>query len=237
MNMQQIKNAPRGPHAFINFALVEGVLKFGDFKTKAGRETPYFFNAGDFYKSLSLAELGDFYANLLIDKFGDNLDVAVLFGPAYKGIGLVYTVATILGLVYGIKVDIAYNRKEAKDHGEGGTLVGASLKERLVIILEDVVTTSETKIEAAQMIAKAGGTLIGCVIAFDRQEKGAKDGVLTARSGAQEFEATCKVPMYSIATLANLITFMEMPERSSVWIDRFKKITAYRDKYGIDPSD
>lgn len=237
VNIQMIENVSRGPHDLITFALTEGVLRFGDFKTKTGRQTPYFFNAGDFYKSLSLAELGDFYAKLLIEKFGDNLSVAVLFGPAYKGIGLVYTVATILGLVYGIKVDVAYNRKEAKDHGEGGTLVGASLKDRLVIILEDVVTTSETKIEAAKMIKDAGGTLLGCVIAFDRQEKGAKDSVMTERSGAQEFEVACNVPMYSIATLADLITYMKTPERSSIWVDRLEKITSYRDKYGIKLED
>jgi len=233
--MQRMKNEKRGPIAFVNFALLEKVLRFGNFKTKTGRETPYFFNAGDFYQSVALAELGDFYAKLLINKFGDKLKGAVLFGPAYKGIGLVYTVATILGFVYEIQVGVAYNRKEAKDHGEGGTLVGTPLEGRANIILEDVVTTSETKIEAAGLIAKAGGKLIGCVIAFDRQEKGTKDGVMTERSGAQEFELACNVPMYSIATLADLIRFMDTPEGSDGWHETVAKIKAYRDQYGIEP--
>lgn len=228
---EDLKDFPRN---FIDFALSEKVLKFGKFKTKSGRETPYFFNAGDFFRSTALAQLGNFYANLLINKFGDKLNGAVLFGPAYKGIGLVYTVATVLGMVYDIKVEVAYNRKEAKDHGEGGTLVGASLKDRSVIILEDVATTGETKIEASKLIKKNGGILIGCVIAFDRQEKGVKDGVITERSGAQEFEEACGVPMYTIATLADLISFMDGLEGSP---EGSTKIKAYRDLYGIEPKN
>ena len=234
--MRQMKNASYISLDFVNFAIAEGVLRFGNFKTKSGRETPYFFNAGDFYRSTSLADLGLFYAKFLIDTFGDDLNRSVLFGPAYKGIGLVYTVATVLGMTYEIKVDVAYNRKEAKDHGEGGVLVGTPLEDRCVIIVEDVVTTSETKIEAANMIRAAGGTLLGCVIAFDSQEKGIKDGVMTEHSGAQEFEAVCNVPMYSIATLADLIQTIDTPGGQDR-LETVAKIKAYRDQYGIETSN
>jgi orotate phosphoribosyltransferase len=233
-----------GPN-FVAFALLEKVLKFGDYTTKAGRKTPYFFNAGDFYSSKALAQLGHYYANMLIRKFGagntdndlnDLLPDAVLFGPAYKGIGIVYTVATILGEVYNIPVDVAYNRKEAKDHGEGGLLVGANMKDRNVIMLEDVVTTNKAKYEAAELIADAGGNLIGCGIAFDRQEKGVtEDGQMTEHSAAQEFMRKLGVPMFSIATLSDMITAFDMEGikgAPAAWNEYIGRIKAYRDQYG-----
>lgn len=230
---------------FVAFALLEGVLKFGDFITRAGRKTPYFFNAGDFYSSAALAKLGHFYANMLIREFGasrqydlnDLLPGAVLFGPAYKGIGIVYTVATILGEVYNIPVDVAYNRKERKDHGEEGLLVGAKMKGRRVIMLEDVVSTNNAKFEAAGMIAGAGGDLIGCGIAFDRQEYGVTpDGKMTEHSAAQEFTRALGKPMCAIAALSDLIIMLESngikggPAAGNKHI--ISQIKAYRDQYG-----
>ena len=157
---------------FVAFAVDAGVLRFGEFKTKAGRMSPYFFNAGLFDDGARLGRLAEFYARRLIDS---GLEFDMLFGPAYKGITLAAAVAIELARL-GRNVPYAYNRKEAKDHGEGGTLVGAPVKGR-VLIIDDVISAGTSVRESIAMIRAAGATPCGVVIALDRQEKAAQGGV------------------------------------------------------------
>jgi len=171
--------SPSDPLAqdFVEFSVKAGVLRFGDFKTKAGRQSPYFFNTGLFDDGEKLMRLGEFYARRLL---ASGLEFDMLFGPAYKGITLAAAVA--IGLAReGRSVPYAYNRKEAKDHGEGGTLVGAPVKGR-VLIIDDVITDGASKREAADLIRAAGATPVGVAITMDRQER-AKDDPADRRSG------------------------------------------------------
>ncbi|MFW5431847.1 MAG: orotate phosphoribosyltransferase [Methylophilaceae bacterium] len=186
-------------HAFIELCIHKQVLKFGEFKTKAGRLSPYFFNAGLFNDGDSLLRLGEFYANS-IEKSGIEFDM--LFGPAYKGIPLVASIA-IAFAKKGRNLPYAYNRKEAKDHGEGGSLVGAPLLGK-VLIIDDVISAGTSIRESVEMINASGATPCGVSIALDRQEKG-----LGELSAVQEVKKNYKIPVTDIAKLTDLLKYIE----------------------------
>ncbi len=212
--MQDYKNA------FIEFAIAQKVLLFGEFKTKAGRMSPYFFNAGLFNDGASLKRLGEFYAKAILDS-GVAFDG--LFGPAYKGIPLAASVAVALAGM-GRNVPYSYNRKEAKDHGEGGTIVGAPLEGR-VLIVDDVISAGTSVRESVALIRAAGATPCGVAIALDRMERG--QGALSA---VQEVEAQHGIPVVSIVNLDDLTGYLEgHPE----WAATLEAIRGYRARYGV----
>ncbi len=205
---------------FIDFAIKKEVLRFGEFKTKAGRLSPYFFNAGLFNDGESLMKLGEFYAAAIL-KSGVKFDM--LFGPAYKGITLAASISIALAR-QGHNFPYAYNRKEAKDHGEGGTIVGAPLQGK-VLIVDDVISAGTSVRESVEMIKAAGATPAGVAIAIDRQERG-----LGALSAVQEVEKDSCMPVIKIATLADLIQFLD----GAADLAEFKSaVQAYREAYGI----
>jgi orotate phosphoribosyltransferase len=206
--------------SFIELCLGLGVLRFGEFKLKSGRLSPYFFNAGGFNTGRALAELGRYYA-AAIERSGLQFDV--LFGPAYKGIPLVASASVALADRYGRDVPWAFNRKEAKDHGEGGTIVGAPLRGR-VLIVDDVITAGTAIREAIEIITAAGGQPAGVVLALDRQERGT--GQLSA---VQEVEQTLRLPVTSILRLADLIDYLEQSGNDS----QLAATRAYRAEYGV----
>jgi len=206
---------------FIAFACEQGVLRFGEFKTKAGRLSPYFFNAGLFNDGASLARLSDFYARRILAA-GVRFDV--LFGPAYKGIPLAAGAAMALA-GRSHNTPYAYNRKEAKDHGEGGTLVGAPLEGR-VLIIDDVISAGTSVRESVDLIRAAGATPAAVVIALDRQERG--QGELSA---VQEVERNYGIPVISVASLTDLVAYLSgHPELEN----KLSAVRAYRVRYGID---
>jgi orotate phosphoribosyltransferase len=212
--------------AFVQFSVEAGVLRFGDFKTKAGRQSPYFFNTGLFDDGAKLAKLGEFYARRLI---ASGIEFDMLFGPAYKGITLAAAVA--IGLAReGRNVPFAYNRKEAKDHGEGGTLVGAPVKGR-VLIIDDVITDGGSKREAADMIRAAGAIPVGVAITMDRQER-AKDEGADRRSGVQYVEQDLGLRVVAIATLADLMQFLAATDDPALQANA-ERVVAYRARYGV----
>jgi orotate phosphoribosyltransferase len=220
--------SPSDPLAqdFVEFSVKAGVLRFGDFKTKAGRQSPYFFNTGLFDDGEKLMRLGEFYARRLL---ASGLEFDMLFGPAYKGITLAAAVA--IGLAReGRSVPYAYNRKEAKDHGEGGTLVGAPVKGR-VLIIDDVITDGASKREAADLIRAAGATPVGVAITMDRQER-AKDDPADRRSGVQYVEQVLGLKVLSIATLADLMQFLATTG-DPVLRANTERVAAYRERYGV----
>ncbi len=205
---------------FIDFAIKKQVLRFGEFKTKAGRLSPYFFNAGLFNDGESLMKLGEFYAAAIL-KSGVKFDM--LFGPAYKGITLAASISIALAR-QGHNFPYAYNRKEAKDHGEGGTIVGAPLQGR-VLIVDDVISAGTSVRESVEMIKAAGAIPAGVAIAIDRQERG-----LGALSAVQEVEKDSGMPVIKIATLADLIQFLD----GAADLGEFKPaVQAYRNEYGV----
>ncbi len=205
---------------FIAFAIKKEVLRFGEFKTKAGRLSPYFFNAGLFNDGESLMKLGEFYAAAIL-KSGVKFDM--LFGPAYKGITLAASISIALAR-QGHNLPYAYNRKEAKDHGEGGTIVGAPLKGR-VLIVDDVISAGTSVRESVQMIKAAGATPAGVAIAIDRQERG-----LGELSAVQEVERDNAMPVIKIASLADLIAYLnDAPELASYKV----AVEQYRETYGV----
>lgn len=205
---------------FIAFAVQRGVLRFGEFKTKAGRLSPYFFNAGLFNDGESLAALCDFYAQAIL---ASELRFDVLFGPAYKGIPLVAGIAMAMSR-QGRNVPFCYNRKEAKDHGEGGTLVGAPLTGR-VLIVDDVISAGTSVRESVALIRAAAAVPGGVVIALDRQEKGS--GELSA---VQEVESGYNMPVLSVAKLDDLIAFLADDHELKCNLDAVQR---YREHYGI----
>jgi orotate phosphoribosyltransferase len=212
--------------AFVQFSVEAGVLRFGEFTTKAGRQSPYFFNTGLFDDGAKLMRLGEFYARRLI---ASGLEFDMLFGPAYKGITLAAAVA--IGLAReGKSVPYAYNRKEAKDHGEGGTLVGAPVKGR-VLIIDDVITDGASKREAADMIRAAGATPVGVAITMDRQERASNDAA-NPRSGVQYVEQELGLKVLSIATLADLMEFLASTGDATLATNR-ERVAAYRERYGV----
>ena len=206
--------------SFIDLCLRLGVLRFGEFKLKSGRLSPYFFNAGSFNTGGGLAELGRHYADA-IQKTAWPFDV--LFGPAYKGIPLVAAASIALADRHGRDAPWAFNRKEAKDHGEGGTIVGTPLRGR-VLIIDDVITAGTAIREAIDIITAAGAQPVGVVLALDRQERGT--GQLSA---VQEVEQTLHLPVTSILKLADLIEYLERSGNAS----QLAATRAYRGQYGV----
>jgi orotate phosphoribosyltransferase len=205
---------------FLAFALQGKVLCFGEFKTKAGRLSPYFFNTGLFNDGASLRRLGQFYAQAILSA---GLRFDVLFGPAYKGIPLVAAVAIALAEA-GHNVPFAFNRKEAKDHGEGGAIVGAPLAGQ-VLIVDDVISAGTSVRESVALIQAAGATPSGVLIALDRQERGS--GALSA---VQEVTQNYQVPVTSIASLADIVEFLRgAPDMA----DNLAAVMRYRDQYGV----
>ncbi len=206
---------------FIRFCLEREVLRFGEFTLKSGRQSPYFFNAGLFNTGSALAALGRFYAEAVVAS-GARFDL--LFGPAYKGIPLVSATAVALADQHGRDYPWCFNRKEAKDHGEGGALVGAPLQGR-VLIVDDVITAGTAIREIMQIVQAAGAQAAGVLVALDRQEKGKGD-----LSAIQEVERDFGLAVYSIVSLAELIEFLRGEPARQVDLER---IDAYRLKYGI----
>ena len=205
---------------FIEFAVEQNVLRFGEFITKAGRPSPYFFNAGLFYTGSSLGALSRFYAKAAL---ASGIEFDVLFGPAYKGITLAATTSVALA-DSGRDTPFCSNRKEAKDHGEGGVLVGAPLKGR-VMIIDDVISAGTSVRESVEMIRAAGAEPAGVLIALDRMERG--QGELSA---VQEVERSYGIPVISIASLDDLLGFLaDRPEM----VENQKRVEAYRAEYGI----
>ncbi|WP_448622799.1 orotate phosphoribosyltransferase [Dickeya fangzhongdai] len=206
---------------FIEFALSKQVLKFGEFTLKSGRISPYFFNAGLFNTGSDLALLGRFYAEALVDAA---VEFDVLFGPAYKGIPIATTTAVALAEHHDRDVPYCFNRKEAKDHGEGGNLVGSPLKGRIMLV-DDVITAGTAIRESMEIIAAQGATLAGVLIALDRQERGR--GELSA---IQEVERDYQCKVTSIITLEDLITYLaEKPEMAA----HLEAVKAYRAQFGV----
>lgn len=205
---------------FIQYAIDCGVLKFGEFKLKSGRVSPYFFNTGLFNTGAMLGKLGQFYAQTLIES---KLSVDMLYGPAYKGIPLVSTAS----IAYAqLKQDIpyAFNRKEAKDHGEGGFIVGTPLQGN-VLILDDVITAGTSVRESVEIIKQVNAIPAGVLIALDRQEKGEND-----KSAVQEVSERFNMPVISIISLTQIIEFLEQSNDAK---DQLEIIKAYRLEYGV----
>jgi orotate phosphoribosyltransferase len=205
---------------FVAFAIEKGVLLFGEFTTKAGRQSPYFFNAGLFNDGASLRRLGRFYAQAL--KASD-LAFEVLFGPAYKGIPLAAATAVALA-EFGRNVPFAFNRKEIKDHGEGGNVIGAPLKGRILII-DDVISAGTSVRESVDLIRAAGAEPAGVIIAVDRQERGKGD-----LSAAQEVRQLYGIPVLSICTLDDIVAYLTGREDLA---HHLQTVRAYRQRYGV----
>jgi orotate phosphoribosyltransferase len=204
---------------FLAFAVAHDVLRFGDFVTKAGRRTPYFFNAGLFDDGESLRRLGCYYADAM---FAAGLECDQLFGPAYKGITL--AAATAIALAEkGHNLPFSFNRKEAKDHGEGGTVIGAPLRGR-VLVVDDVITAGTSVRESVEMIRREGGQPAGVLIALDRMERGQG-----AKSAVQEVRDAFGIPVAAIATLDDLMAFVA---DDPVLKEHGAAVAAYRAEYG-----
>lgn len=206
---------------FIEFAISKQVLKFGEFTLKSGRKSPYFFNAGLFNTGRDLAQLGRFYAQALVDS---GIDFDLLFGPAYKGIPIATTTAVALADRHQRDLPYCFNRKEAKDHGEGGLLVGSPLEGR-VMLVDDVITAGTAIRESMEIITAHHATLAGVLISLDRQERGRE-----AISAIQEVERDYQCRVISIITLKDLISYLEEQPSMAEALDAVK---AYREQYGI----
>lgn len=211
---------------FIDLALSRQALRFGRFTLKSGRESPYFFNAGLFSDGEAIAVLGRCYAAAIV-RSAPAFDV--LFGPAYKGIPLVAATAAALFEHHGRNVPYAFNRKEAKDHGEGGNVIGAPLRGR-VLVIDDVVTAGTAVRESLALIRQQGAQPAGVVFALDRQERG--QGALSA---TQEIESEHGIPCVSVVTLADLIEALSRPKdgRTAISDDQLTLLKAYRQRYGV----
>lgn len=208
---------------FIELALEYDVLRFGEFTLKSGRISPYFFNAGNFDSGKALAVLGECYADAIVDS---KVDVDVLFGPAYKGIPLVAVTAATLHTKYGRDMPFAFNRKEAKDHGEGGMIVGADLAGKNVLVLDDVITAGTAVGEVVGILDQAKATLGGVLVGLDRQEK----GVDSDMSAIQQLAENYGIPVWSILTLDGIREYL-----STKVLDKglLTKVDAYRAQYGV----
>ena len=213
---------------FVQFAVECGVLRFGSFKTKAGRMSPYFFNAGLFDDGAKLGRLAEFYAERLI---ASGVEFDMVFGPAYKGIPLGAALAVELAR-RGRNVPFAYNRKEAKDHGEGGTLVGAPLKGR-VLIVDDVMSAGTATRESIAIIQAAGATPHAVLIALDRQEKATEDGQDVPYSAVQFVQRQLGLRVCAIAKLGDLMQYLSGRSDGSLDQER-QQVQVYRERYGVD---
>ena len=219
---------------FIRFAIESGVLLFGEFTTKAGRKSPYFFNAGLFNRGATLMRVAQFYAKTLMAaerERGFSFDM--LFGPAYKGITLASATAAALAAASAGERNVAfsYNRKEAKDHGEGGVIVGAPLAGRVVIV-DDVISAGTSVNESVRLIKGSNATPVAVLIALDRQERGGNAEVLTERSAVAEVEAQLNIPVISIASLSDIMTYLVQTNDPQLR-PHSTAVSAYRDRYGV----
>lgn len=205
---------------FIQFALDRHTLRFGEFTLKSGRKSPYFFNAGLFNTGDDLRQLGQFYAAAIENA---NIDYDVIFGPAYKGIPLV-TATSIALSEYHKNVPYAFNRKEAKTYGDGGNIVGADMKGKKVLIIDDVITAGTAIRESVELLAEIGAHFCGVVIALDRQERG-----LGTTSAIQEIEEQHNVPVINIINFDNLVEFLREHQHN----DEIKKMQQYQQHYGV----
>lgn len=204
---------------FIKFALENKALLFGEFKLKSGRISPYFFNAGQFNTGESIARLGQFYAQAIVD-FG--IDFDIIFGPAYKGIPLSTTVAIALSEQHGINKPFCFNRKEVKNHGEGGSIVGAQLKGR-VLIIDDVISKGLTADDTMAIIQSAAAQAVGMAISVDRQERGEKD-----MSAVEEVKQKYQIPIISIATLSDVMVYLKEEGE----MEQLGKMQQYQAEFG-----
>jgi orotate phosphoribosyltransferase len=210
---------------FVELALARNALRFGRFTLKSGRESPYFFNAGLFDDGEALARLGRCYAAALV---ASGVECDMLFGPAYKGIPLVAATAAALAEHHGRNLPWAFNRKEAKDHGEGGTVVGRALRGRVVIV-DDVITAGTAIRESVELIRRAGAEPVAVLLALDRQERGQGE-----RSAVQEVEADFGLRCVSLLTLADLIDIMAQPATGAALpTEHLDALRAYRAQYGV----
>ena len=212
---------------FVHFAVRCGVLRFGEFKTKAGRLSPYFFNAGLFNDGEKLGRLGEFYARRLLES---GLAFDMLFGPAYKGITLASAVSVELARL-GRNVPFAYNRKEAKDHGEGGVLVGAPAAGR-VLIIDDVISAGTSVRESVRLLQAAGARPCGVLIALDRQERATEGDKDMDGSAAQYVTRTLQLNVAAIATLNDLLQYLKSTEDQALQVFA-QPVQRYRDRYGV----
>lgn len=227
---------------FVQFAVESGVLRFGEFKTKAGRMSPYFFNAGLFDDGAKLGRLAQFYArHLLAEEQRTGLTFDMIFGPAYKGIPLAAAVAIELARL-GRNLPFAYNRKEAKAHGEGGSLVGAKLKGR-VLIVDDVMSAGTAVRESIALIRAAGATPHAVAIALDRQEKATENGVDVNHSAVQYVTQQLGLQVCAIARLSDLLQYLALHSSSTpdgeasgaqLLKDHYQSVLAYRERYGVN---
>ena len=218
---------------FLQFAVEKQVLRFGEFKTKAGRHSPYFFNAGLFNTGSSLQKLSEFYAQTLLEKTQSlGIQFDMVFGPAYKGIPLVAGTSMELSR-RGHDVPYAFNRKEVKDHGEGGTLVGAPLEGRVVII-DDVISAGTSVRESVDIIHANGAEPAAVLIALDRMEKGVRDGQDTNHSAVQEVAQHYGIPVIAIANLQDLLCYLLTRQAANVRLAGwYEKVKEYRTRYGV----
>ena len=207
---------------FIEFLIAHKALQFGDFTLKSLRKSPYFFNLGVFNSGESLYKLGEFYAKALDDS---KFECEVLFGPAYKGIALAAATSIAIYKKEGKDMPFAFNRKEAKDHGDGGEIVGSSMRNKKVIMLDDVITAGITVRETFQLLKNFSATFSGIIIAFDRQEK----GINPTKSAIQETEEQLGVQVWSILKLEDLIEYLKQKKGEEHII---KEIELYQEKYG-----
>jgi len=230
MKSDQTVSANAAPDAlaqeFVQFAIEAGVLRFGEFKTKAGRMSPYFFNAGLFDDGAKMARLAQFYARAIL---ASGIEFDVIFGPAYKGIPLGAVVAVELARL-GHNKPFAYNRKEAKDHGEGGVLVGAPLKGK-VLIVDDVMSAGTAVRESIALIRSAGAIPHGVAIALDRQEQATENGQDVSWSAVQYVRETLGLQVCAIAKLAHLLHHLASDDN---FLPYWQAVTAYRARYGVD---
>ncbi|WP_280187914.1 orotate phosphoribosyltransferase [Delftia sp. PS-11] len=223
----QADDAGRLAQEFVQFAVEAGVLRFGEFKTKAGRMSPYFFNAGLFDDGAKMGRLAEFYAKAIV---ASGVEFDMVFGPAYKGIPLAATVAVELARL-GRNKPFAYNRKEAKDHGEGGTLVGAPLKGR-VLIVDDVMSAGTAARESIAIIRAAGATPHAVAIALDRQEMATENGQDVPHSAVQYVRNQLGMQVCTIAKLADLLLYLEA-HGGDAGHDHHERVLAYRQRYGV----
>ena len=207
---------------FLELSLELGVLRFGEFTLKSGRVSPYFFNAGLFSTGYAAAKLGRYYASAIADS---GVEFDMLFGPAYKGIPLATLAAAALAEHHDVDAPYAYNRKEAKSHGEGGNIVGAPLAGK-VMIVDDVITAGTAVRESHELIARAGAEVAGLTISLDRQEVGQE-----SRSAVQDLEQTLGIPVISIVRLQDLIDLLEESDEYEQYLD---PVVKYREQYGSD---
>lgn len=216
---------------FIAFALQKNVLRFGEFKTKAARLSPYFFNAGLFDDGESLQQLATAYAGVLLEQRAAGFEFDALFGPAYKGITL--AAATAMALAQkNANTPYAYNRKEAKDHGEGGTLVGAPLAGQRVVIVDDVISAGTSVRESVEMLRAAGATPVAVLIALDRMERSGTADDVGEFSAVQNVENEYGIPVFSIANLNDLMAYLDNNDAAEL-VQYRAQVAAYRSRYGV----